>query len=75
MLIIIRGALAAIVSVCNLHFFLANYTEIFHDVYKGNVISFQCEVSLDRSASMGKVDGLSLILIDLYVPVPTLRLH
>jgi hypothetical protein len=44
-------------------------------VYKGNLPSFQCKMNLDRSASMGEVDGLSLILIDLYVPALTSRVH
>jgi hypothetical protein len=73
MLINFRRALAAIVSICNLHviFFTKNYTVIFNVVYKGNVPSFQCEMSLDRSTPMGEVDGLSLILIDLHVPTLT----
>jgi hypothetical protein len=58
MIINVRRTLTAIVSVCNLHVvFSKNYTEIFHVDYKGNVLSFQCKKSLDRSASMGEVDG------------------
>jgi hypothetical protein len=76
MLINIRRALATIVTIRNLHvFFIKNYTEIFHAVYKGNLLYFQCKKSLDRSASMGEVDGPSLMLINLYVPALTSRLH
>jgi hypothetical protein len=32
-------------------------------------------MSLDRSTSVREVDGLSLMLIDLYVPALTPRLH
>jgi len=49
--------------------------ELFHIVYKGNVPSFQCKISLELSSPMGEVDDLSLILIDLYVPALTPRLH
>jgi len=50
MLINIRRALEVIVSIYNVHviFFIENYTEVFHVVYKGNVPSFQCKISLDR---------------------------
>jgi hypothetical protein len=73
MLINFRRALAVIVSICNLHVipFIKNYTEIFHIVYKGNFPSFQCKISLDLSAPMGEVDGLSIILIDMHIQ----RLH
>jgi hypothetical protein len=44
----IYKALAAIVSICNLHvIFYKNYIEIFHVVYKRNFLSFQCKKSLD----------------------------
>jgi hypothetical protein len=56
-------------------FSIKNYTEIFHVVYKGNDPSFQCKMSLDRSTLMEGIDGLSLIFIDVYVPVLTPRLH
>jgi hypothetical protein len=69
MLINICRALAVIVSVRNFH------VEIFHVVYYGNLPSFQCKKSLDWSVPMGEVDGLSLILIDLYIPVLISRLH
>jgi hypothetical protein len=77
MLTNIRRALAALVSICNLHviFFIKNYTEIFHVVYKVNLPFFQSKLSLDCSASMEEADGLSLNIIDLYVPALTPRLH
>jgi hypothetical protein len=55
----VRKALATIVSVCTLKviFFYKNGTEIFHSLCKGNEPSFQCEISLDRSTSMGETDG------------------
>jgi hypothetical protein len=60
MLINVRRNLAAIAFICILHvIFYENYTKIFHIVYKGDVQSFQCKKSLDRSASMREVDGLS----------------
>jgi hypothetical protein len=52
-------------------FSIRNYTEILHTVYKGNVPSFQCKMSLDLSTSMGELDGLSLIFIDLCAPALT----
>jgi hypothetical protein len=48
-------------SPCN--FSVINYTEIVHLFYKGNVPSFQCKMSPDRSTSVREVDGLSLILV------------
>jgi hypothetical protein len=70
MLINIQGILAAIVII-----FIKTCTETFHVIQKGNLPSFQCKKSLDRSALMGESDGLKLILIDLYVPALTPRLH
>jgi hypothetical protein len=68
MLIHIRRALGAIFSVSNLNvIFIKKYIKIFHIVYEGNLLSFQSKKSLDRSASMGEVDDLSLILIYLNV--------
>jgi len=60
-------------SPCN--FSIKSYTEIFYVCYKGKVPSFHCKMSLDRSMSAGEVDGLSLILIDSYIPALTPRLH
>jgi len=55
-------------------FFTENYTEIFH-VCKGNVPSFQCKISIAWSASMGEVDGMNLILIDLYISASKRHTH
>jgi hypothetical protein len=44
-------------------------------LYKGNVPSFQFKMRPDWSTSTREVDGLSLILIDLYVPALTPRLY
>jgi hypothetical protein len=52
--------------VISMQFLIKNYTEIFHVVYKENLPSFQCKKSLDWSASIGEVNALSLILIDLH---------
>jgi len=53
-----------------MYFLIKNYIEIFHVVYKGN-LSFQSMKSLDRSASVGEVDCLNIIPINLYVPMFT----
>jgi len=37
---------------------------MFYIFYKGNVLSFQCKMSPDRSTSTGEIDGMSLIFID-----------
>jgi hypothetical protein len=42
---------------------------------KGDILSIQCKKSLRGSQSMRKVDGLSLIFSDFYVPVLTPRLN
>jgi hypothetical protein len=70
-----QRALPVIVSMCNLCVIFYRFLLIFHIIYKGNVVSFQCKISLNWSASMGEVDVLSLILIDLYVPLFMPRLH
>jgi hypothetical protein len=41
---------------------------------KGDIPFIQCKLSLGEPKSMSKVDGLSLILIDFYVPAVTPRL-
>jgi hypothetical protein len=72
----VRRALVAIEPMWDLHVTsIKNYTEIFYIFYKGNVLPFQCKKSRDLSMSMGELDGLSLILIDLHVPVLTPRFH
>jgi hypothetical protein len=42
---------------------------------KGDIPSIQCKMSLGGPTSMRKVDGLSLIFIDIYVPAHTSRLN
>jgi len=44
-------------------------------IYGRDVPSFQSKLSIDRSTSVRKVDGLNLILIDIYIPVITPHLH
>jgi hypothetical protein len=39
----------------------------------GDIPSIQCKMSLSGPNSMRKVDGLSLMFIDFYVPALTLR--
>jgi hypothetical protein len=50
--------------------FIEDYTQIF---YKGNIPSIQCKMNLRGPKTMRKMDGLSLIFIDFYVPVFTAR--
>jgi hypothetical protein len=45
--------------------FIKIYTEIFHTVYKENVLSFQRKMGLGWSMPMEEVDGPSFILTDL----------
>jgi hypothetical protein len=44
-------------------------------IYKGDFPSFQCKMSLDRSSSMGEIDGLNVISIDFDVLSFMPRLH
>jgi hypothetical protein len=44
-------------------------------IYKGDIPSIQCKMRLGKPKSMRKVDCLSLIFIDFYVPVLTPRLN
>jgi hypothetical protein len=48
---------------------------LFYIIDKGDISSIQSNMSLRGSKSMRKVDGLSLILIDYYVPGLTPRLN
>jgi hypothetical protein len=41
---------------------------------KRDIPSIQCKINLRESRPMRKVDGLSLILIEFYVPVVTPRI-
>jgi hypothetical protein len=44
-------------------------------IYKGDIPSIQCKMRLRGPRSISKVDGLSLIFIDFYVPAITPRLN
>jgi hypothetical protein len=59
-------------SLCNL--LIEDYTEIFYITDVGDIPSILCKMSLRRLKSMRKVDGLSLIFIEFYVPALTPRL-
>jgi hypothetical protein len=48
-------------------------TEIFYMIVKRDILPIQCTMSLRGPKSMRKVDGLSLIFIDFYVPALTPR--
>jgi hypothetical protein len=66
----------SIVSVwhpCN--FSVKNYNEIFYFFHGRNIPSFQYKMSLDRSTTLGQLDGLSIIFFDLHIPTLTSRLH
>jgi hypothetical protein len=54
---------------------IEDYTEILYIIDKGDIPSIQCKMSHEGPKSMRKVDGLSLILIDFYVPALTPRLN
>jgi hypothetical protein len=58
---------------CSLHVnpFIKDYTKIFYMIGKGAILYIQCKMSLSVPKSMRKVDGLSFISIDFYVPVLT----
>jgi hypothetical protein len=53
---------------------IEDYTDIFYVVDKGDIPSIQYKTSLTGPKSTRKVDDLSLILIDFYVPALTPRL-
>jgi hypothetical protein len=44
-------------------------------ISEGDIPSIQCKMSFKRPKYMRKVDGLSLIFIDFYVPALTPRLN
>jgi hypothetical protein len=69
-LINVLKALASNISICSLHL-IEDYTEIFYMIDRGDIPPFQCKMSLRGPKSMRKVDGLSLIFIDLYVSTLT----
>jgi hypothetical protein len=51
------------------------YTEIFYIIEDGDMPFIQCKMSVKEPKSMSKVDGLSLVFIDFYVPALTPRLN
>jgi hypothetical protein len=53
---------------------VADYTEVFYLIHKGDVPSVQCEKNLKWSKSMREVYGPSFILIDFNVPALAPRL-
>jgi hypothetical protein len=60
------------VLMCHCHKLLdLNYTEIFYITIDENIASTQCNMSFGGPTTMRKVDGLSLILSDFYVPALT----
>jgi hypothetical protein len=59
-------------SACNP--LIEDYSGIFYMITEGGIPSIQCKMSLKGPKSVSKVDGLSLILIDFYVPALTPRL-
>jgi hypothetical protein len=72
-LVIVLKALASGISVYSLHVFnpiTKDYTRYFM-VDKEDIPSIQCKMSLRGHKSVGKVDDLSLIFNDFYVPVLT----
>jgi hypothetical protein len=59
----ILKTLVNIVSICVLHvIFLPKIIEIFYVIYRTDLPSFQCKMTLDWSTSMREIDGLSLNL-------------
>jgi hypothetical protein len=50
-----------------------DYIEIFYMIHEGDIPSIQCKMSLRGPKSMRKVDDLSLVFSDFYVPALTPR--
>jgi len=48
--------------------FYKNYAVVFYMIYPGHVPYIECKMSLDQSASMRKIDCLSLVFIEFHVP-------
>jgi hypothetical protein len=53
---------------------IEDYTQIFYMIDEGDIPSIQFVMTLKGSKSRRKIDGLSLIFIDYYVPALTPRL-
>jgi hypothetical protein len=47
---------------------IEDYTEIFYVIDKGDIPSIEGKMCLGDPECMRKVDGLSLIFIDIYLP-------
>jgi hypothetical protein len=54
---------------------IEDYTEIFYMLDEGDILSIQYKMSLGGPNSTRKVNGLSLIFINFYVPVFTTHLN
>jgi hypothetical protein len=66
----ILKALASVISMCSLHIILLSKStpRYFYMIDEGNIPPIHCKMNLRGPKSMRKVDYLSLILIDFYVP-------
>jgi hypothetical protein len=71
-LINILKTLASVISMCSL---IEDHTQIFYIIDKRDIPSIQCKMSAREPKAMRKVDGLSLIFIDCYVPALIPRLN
>jgi hypothetical protein len=54
---------------------IEDYTQIFYMIHEGDMLSIQCKMSLREPKFMRKVNGLSLIFIDFFVPAYTPRVN
>jgi hypothetical protein len=61
-----------VLSSCNP--LIADYTQIFYMIDEGDIPYIQCKMSLGDLKPMRKVDHLTLVFIDVYVPALTPRL-
>jgi hypothetical protein len=48
---------------------------MFYTIHDGDILPIHCKMNLSRPKTMSKVDGLSLILINFYVPALTPHLN
>jgi hypothetical protein len=67
--------LTSIISMCTLYVILSRLQQIFYITDKWNSQSIQFKMSLRGPKPTRNVDGLSLIFIEFYVPVLTLRIN
>jgi hypothetical protein len=54
---------------------IEDYIQIFYMIDEGDIPFIECKMSLRGPKYIRKVDGLSLIFIDFYVPAVTPRLN